>query len=279
VGVELTKVQRWLIAGGLGLAVMVVGVVYVRRSGAPGGERIVVENATPATVASTTEQRTGVIVVHVVGGVRRPGVYRLPAGARVEDAVEAAGGMLPGVQPEQVNLAASLEDGQQVYVPVAGSGGGRVPIPRPVVIPDASVPGGAAAESSSLPAVEPPGASPLAPAGLSANRGAQAPAPGTQRAPASAQTGAQPASGRTSSRGQTTSRPKGHHQGGVRFPINVNTATEMELDALPHIGPALAARIIEYRNNHGPFHNLEELGRVKGIGSKTLSDLAPYVAF
>ena len=70
------------------------------------------------------------LVVDVAGKVRRPGVYRLPAGAWVQDAVTAAGGILPGVDPAAVNLARRLADGEQVLIglpaaaPVAGAAGG-----------------------------------------------------------------------------------------------------------------------------------------------------------
>ena len=62
------------------------------------------------------------IVVDVVGKVRRPGIAVLPAGARVVDAVRAAGGMLRGVDPASVNLARLLTDGEQVVVGPAASG-------------------------------------------------------------------------------------------------------------------------------------------------------------
>ena len=55
------------------------------------------------------------VIVHVIGRVRRPGVVRLPAGARVLDAVVAAGGVLPGVRPT-INLARVLVDGEQVVI-------------------------------------------------------------------------------------------------------------------------------------------------------------------
>src|SRR4051812_37781445 len=63
-------------------------------------------------------------VVHVAGAVRRPGVYRLPAGARVQDAVRRAGGARPGSDVNAINLAAKVVDGQQVVVPSRVRGGG-----------------------------------------------------------------------------------------------------------------------------------------------------------
>ncbi|HEX5375827.1 MAG TPA: ComEA family DNA-binding protein [Solirubrobacterales bacterium] len=65
----------------------------------------------------------GDVVVHVTGAVARPGVYRLPTGARVTDAVSRAGGPGGGALLEAINLAARLADGQQVVVPKAGPGG------------------------------------------------------------------------------------------------------------------------------------------------------------
>jgi competence protein ComEA len=60
------------------------------------------------------------VVVDVTGAVERPGVYRLPAGSRVDDAVRRAGGAAPKAELETVNLAARLADGQQVVVPERG---------------------------------------------------------------------------------------------------------------------------------------------------------------
>lgn len=66
----------------------------------------------------------GDLVVDVTGAVRRPGVYRMPAGSRVDDAVTRAGGPAPQAELEAVNLAARLADGQQVVVPERVPGGG-----------------------------------------------------------------------------------------------------------------------------------------------------------
>jgi competence protein ComEA len=60
-------------------------------------------------------------------------------------------------------------------------------------------------------------------------------------------------------------------------PINPNTATSTELQRLPGIGPALAERVVAYREAHGPFRHVQELTRVRGIGAKTLARLKPYL--
>src|SRR5690348_11866245 len=69
---------------------------------------------------------SGDLVVHVAGAVRRPGVYRMPAGSRVDDAVKRAGGAATRAELEAINLAARLADGQQVVVPERVPGGGAV---------------------------------------------------------------------------------------------------------------------------------------------------------
>lgn len=59
--------------------------------------------------------------------------------------------------------------------------------------------------------------------------------------------------------------------------INVNTATLDQLESLPGIGPALGQRIIDYRQQHGPFRSVDDLLNVSGIGEKRLADLRPKV--
>lgn len=60
-------------------------------------------------------------------------------------------------------------------------------------------------------------------------------------------------------------------------PIDLNTAPARELERLPRIGPKLAARIVAYRDAHGPFRRVRDLTRVKGIGAKTLARLEPHL--
>jgi competence protein ComEA len=84
--------------------------------------RVPVGGASSAVPATPTAP--AVLVVDVAGKVHRPGLYRLPVGSRVDDAVRAAGGALAGVNLSSLNLAAKVVDGQQIPVGIAGSPGG-----------------------------------------------------------------------------------------------------------------------------------------------------------
>jgi competence protein ComEA len=67
--------------------------------------------------AAAAEQLPPEVTVHVAGAVRKPGVYRFPLSARADDALKAAGGATEKANTDAINLAAKLEDGQQLYVP------------------------------------------------------------------------------------------------------------------------------------------------------------------
>jgi competence protein ComEA len=110
------------------IALLLLGVRAIRAEGDDGA-------ATSSFSSSGSEEFTvdssgsgGDVVIDVTGAVARPGVYRLPAGARVTDAIERAGGPSGGALLEAINLAARLADGQQVVVPKRGPAGAALGI-------------------------------------------------------------------------------------------------------------------------------------------------------
>lgn len=120
---ELSRSQIFVYAA-VAVAVLLVGARAIRgeESAAP-SYRFGAEEA-EASGSFSIGGQSGDLVVHVAGAVRRPGVYRMPMGSRVDDAVSRAGGAAPGAELEAVNLAARLADGQQVVVPERLPGGG-----------------------------------------------------------------------------------------------------------------------------------------------------------
>lgn len=63
----------------------------------------------------------------------------------------------------------------------------------------------------------------------------------------------------------------------LQAPINLNTATAAELEVLPGVGPATAARIVEYRQKQGGFKKIEDLMNVRGVGEKMFLSLKPMI--
>jgi competence protein ComEA len=180
------------------------------------------------------------LMVHVVGSVRKPGVYRLAPKARLIDAVHAAGGAKAGADLEAVNLASFVQDGEQIRVPalserrslrVAGGASSSAPRSRGPDVPSRPV-----RSTARYPLAE---ASP-----------APAPAGGA-------------ASGEAGSKGSGL--------------VNINTGAEEELKTLPGVGPKTAAAILAYRQEHGPFQRAEDLLEIRGIGAKKLARMRDRV--
>jgi competence protein ComEA len=106
------------------LALLVVGGRLVL-AGDDESDPVSAQRAEAVVRAEPAPART--LLVHVVGAVFRPGLYRLRDGSRVDDAIRRAGGAKPKAQLVLVNLAAPIADGQQVVVPVRGAAAAAVP--------------------------------------------------------------------------------------------------------------------------------------------------------
>lgn len=133
---RIIELVRWWglkrAVGGVVSAVGVAVVVYfaVRVEPPP------VEDLIPMPTITSPAVESVVLKVHVGGEVLRPGVYSLPRGSRVVDAVSAAGGLTAKAHADGINLAAPLVDAVQVIVPRKGA----AVVARPVTTPGAKVP-------------------------------------------------------------------------------------------------------------------------------------------
>lgn len=110
----LTQLAPFLLIG-VFAGLLISGLVLLTISGPRGA---------PISLAEPQNLR-----IHVAGEVNEPGVYELPFGSIVQDAIEAAGGLSEDAGSERINLASGLENGQQVYVPVAGNSDSVATVP------------------------------------------------------------------------------------------------------------------------------------------------------
>ena len=101
------------------VAVTVVTVVSILVAGAVFAARPAAQELPAPVSDATLPAAEGVVTVHVAGAVAAPGVYELAMGARVADAIDAAGGPLADAMTDSVNLARILTDGEQVMIPTA----------------------------------------------------------------------------------------------------------------------------------------------------------------
>jgi competence protein ComEA len=114
-----------LVYGAVAVALLLLGARWIRsadKEGSPPGEVSFTSSGEDGGGVSVDGGSGRDVTVHVAGAVREPGVYRLPAGSRVTDAVERAGGATRPAGVEGINLAALLSDGQQVVVPGGAAG-------------------------------------------------------------------------------------------------------------------------------------------------------------
>jgi competence protein ComEA len=119
---DLSRSQM-AVYGAIAVALLLLGARAIRAEGDSGEASASFSSGGGKEFTVDSSGSAGDVVIDVTGAVARPGVYRLPAGARVTDAVERAGGASGGALLEAINLAARLADGQQVVVPKRGPAG------------------------------------------------------------------------------------------------------------------------------------------------------------
>jgi competence protein ComEA len=134
---ELSRSQL-LVYGAIAVVLLLLGVRWIRSS-----DDVVASRPAEAGIAVTSGRGAGgskgELVVHVAGAVRDPGVYRLPDGSRVADAVERAEGATRDALLDGINLAARLADGQQVVVPAKARDGAAGGAPAGAATPEGPI--------------------------------------------------------------------------------------------------------------------------------------------
>ncbi|MGT2949847.1 competence protein [Streptococcus cuniculi] len=204
--IHVLRDYKWFIVAGVGLSGILALVFVLGQTGQTEEATSLTDFATSSEQVvekTASSQSETSLVVDVKGAVKKPGIYHLPAGSRIHDAVEAAGGLTEAADSKSVNLAQKLSDEGVVYVATKEE--------AVSIIPSAS------------------------PAQASGDKGA------------------------------TTGL------------VNLNTATEAELQTISGIGAKRAADIVAYRESNGRFQSVDDLKNVPGIGGKSLENIRPYV--
>jgi competence protein ComEA len=166
--------------------------------------------AGPLPSGLPTPSKASELVVDVVGKVAKPGVFTLPPGSRIVDAIAAAGGALPHTDLTALDLARKLSDGQEIFVGVPPPSGSAAMSAGGVVGDDTDI---------------------------GADAGAGSPDP----------------------------------------IVDINTATQAELETLPGVGAVTAQKILAWRTQHGRFTSVTQLQQVSGIGPAKYAALAGRV--
>jgi competence protein ComEA len=167
-------------------------------------DEILISNSTEKEENEKKEQ----VIIHITGSVKNPGIVKLKEGSRIEDAIEAAGGLTENADITNVNLAYVLDDGIKIKIPS---------------VTDEDIEDEVISENIGENIVE-----------------------------------------------ENNETSKGNI-------VNINKATESELQELPGIGSSLASKIIEYRNQNGKFNNIEDIKNVNGIGESKYSSIKDLI--
>ena len=155
------------------------------------------------------EEEEEIMAVHVTGEVKNPGVVKVKEGSRIEDVIEAAGGLTENADTTNINLAYMIEDGMKIRIPSSN----EEDIEANYISVD-------------------------------------------------------------SGKGVIISEENNNTSNLI---VNINTADETELEQLPGIGPSIASKIIEYRNQNGKFKNIEDIKNVTGIGESKYEKIKDFI--
>ncbi len=211
--IELIKQYKWQLGLPVGATVVVASFLWFTQPAQsaeqtgltdfPQTEQTSSGSESVEETSTEESEEPSQLVVDVKGAVTEPGIYYLDAGSRVNDAVEAAGGLTSQADPKSINLAQKLSDEAVVYV---------------------------ASKDENISVVA----------------------------------------------STTTSSAMSQEEKNTNL-VNLNTATEADLQTISGIGVKRAADIVAYREANGSFKSVDDLNNVSGIGDKTMESIRPYV--
>ena len=198
---NLTKKQKIIVIAIAGI--VAIAIMYFIYNKNQLKEDINIEDEILVNNVITNENNTNddIVIIHITGSVKNPGIVKLKEGSRIEDAIESAGGLTENADITKVNLAYVVEDGTKIKIPSASEED----------IGDEDIIDSKSGDNIII------------------------------------EENAVPSNNSTQN-------------------ININKATEKEFETLPGIGPSLASKIIEYRNQNGKFGSIEDIKNVNGIG-------------
>ena len=183
------------------IATILINYVYSRKTNFEKEEISTYEENENVELKEEAEEEKE-IVIHIAGAVKTEGIIFLKEGARLNEAIEKAGGTLEEADMTQVNLACQLEDGMKVYIPKKGE---------------------------------------------------------------------------VMEENQTDTATSEKENNNTSKKININKATQSELETLPGIGPSTAEKIISHREEKGKFKTIENIKDVSGIGEAKYNSIKDFI--
>lgn len=190
------------------IGIIIIGSIYWILNIPKNQENVTTDTSMLEIQEENKEEDKDIIVVHVTGAIKKPGIVRLEEGSRIEDAIQAAGGLTEDSDISDVNLAYILDDGIKLRIPTIDDKNKDNYISENsgenIILED-----NLQDESNSL--------------------------------------------------------------------ININKATQTELETLPGIGPSLSNKIVEYREKNGKFSKIEDIKNVTGIGDSKYANIKDLI--
>ena len=186
-------------------------------------------NITSNEKEKNEDEEEEIMAVHVTGEVKNPGVVRVKEGSRIEDIIEAAGGLTENADITDVNLAFVVEDGMKIRIPSNDDEDSK------------KNNSGEEVDEKEKNQIE-------------------------------------------SKNNEYITQDSGkgvivfsESNGSSSSIVNINTASQTELEELPGIGPSISSRIIEYRNQKGNFKKIEDIKNVTGIGDSKFEKIKDLI--